>query len=217
MGELNDSYEPTIDWIYMALITEFYINQNDNLITVTLDNLHKVFYKNPAIHDGGPEFVQAIENHPNWLPGVNYFDGESIINAGPVPAYGVWSWETNSFVINLASAKEAGKNRINAARLLANGAGFGYAGKTFSTDTLSRGDIDGINGYAGLYSALPPDWAGAWKAADNTYLAIPDLDAWKAFYSAMVATGSANFAKAQQLKAQLAAATTAEEVEAVVW
>ena len=86
-----------------------------------------------------------------------------------------------------------------------------------STDHLSRGDIDGTNGYVSLFGALPKDWAGSWKAADNNYLPIPDLDAWKAFYSSMVATGNVNFSKSQALKAQLAEAKTPEEVEAIIW
>lgn len=117
----------------------------------------------------------------------------------------------------LQEIKDITNDKISSARLLANISGFTYEGKIFATDQLSRGDIDGINGYVGLYNALPPNWAGAWKAIDNSYLPIPDLDAWKSFYSAMVAAGNANFAKAQQLKAQLAAAATPEEVEAVVW
>ena len=42
---------------------------------------------------------------------------------------------------------------------------------------------------------------------------------WKLYdpLRAMVAQGAANFMHAQQLKTQLAAATTAEEVAAIVW
>lgn len=74
-----------------------------------------------------------------------------------------------------------------------------------------------MNGYVALYGALPPGFPGAWKAVDNTYLPIANVDAWKVFYTAMVAQGAANFAHAQELKAQLAAATTPEAVAAIVW
>ncbi|MEW5942524.1 MAG: DUF4376 domain-containing protein [Pseudomonadota bacterium] len=106
---------------------------------------------------------------------------------------------------------------INAARALANTSTFVHGGKVFSCDQLSRSDIDGMNGYVALYGALPPGFPGAWKAVDNTYLPLADVEAWKAFYTAMVATGAANFAHAQELKAQLAAATTPEAVAAIVW
>lgn len=114
---------------------------------------------------------------------------------------------------DLKSAKNA---QINAARATANTGTFAHGGKTFSCDHLSRSDIDGVNGYAALYGALPPGFPGAWKAVDNTYLPIADLDAWKAFYAAMVSQGAANFAHAQDLKTQLAAATTPEAVAAII-
>lgn len=113
---------------------------------------------------------------------------------------------------------KARKNaEINAARAAANTSTFAHGGKTFSCDQLSRSDIDGVNGYVALYGALPPGFPGAWKAVDNTYLPIADVEAWKVFYTAMVAQGATNFAHAQELKTQLAAATTPEAVAAIVW
>lgn len=113
---------------------------------------------------------------------------------------------------------KAEKNvEINAARAAANTSAFIHDGKSFSCDALSRSDIDGVNGYVALYGALPPSFPGAWKAADNSYYPIADVAAWKAFYASMVATGSANFSHAQDLKALLAAATTPEAVAAVTW
>lgn len=114
----------------------------------------------------------------------------------------------------LKAAKNA---EINAARAVANTSTFAHGGKVFSCDPLSRSDIDGVNGYVALYGALPPGFPGAWKAVDNTYLPIADVEAWKVFYTAMVAQGAANFAHAQELKAQLAAATTPAAVAAIVW
>lgn len=121
------------------------------------------------------------------------------------------------WVMSLDEAKAAKNAEINAARAVANTSTFAHGGKAFSCDALSRSDIDGVNGYVALYGALPPGFPGAWKAVDNTYLPIADVDAWKVFYTAMVAQGAANFAHAQELKAQLAAATTPEAVAAIVW
>jgi len=117
----------------------------------------------------------------------------------------------------LDELKAAKNAEINRARELANTRTFDHGGKSFSCDRLSRGDIDGVNGYVALYGALPPGFPGAWKAVDDSHLPIADVDAWKAFYAAMVARGAANFLHAQELKAQLAAAATAEEVAAIVW
>ena len=117
----------------------------------------------------------------------------------------------------LEAARIAKNTAINDARLAANFSTFTHAGKVFACDQLSRSDIDGTNGYVALYGVLPAGWPGGWKAVDNTYTAIADVAAWKAFYSSMFAAGNANFAHAQALKAQLASAATLQEVEAIQW
>lgn len=131
-----------------------------------------------------------------------------------------WLYDGSTFtapIVSIANLKTAKNNEINLARATANTSTFQYSGKTFACDQLSRSDIDGINGYVAIYAALPAGWPGVWKAVDNTYVLIPDVATWKLFYSAMVAAGNANFAHAQALKAQLAAATTAVEIAAVQW
>lgn len=118
---------------------------------------------------------------------------------------------------DLVALKAAKAEEINAARLAATYSTFTYEGKTISCDQLSRSDIDGVNGYVALNASLPPSWPGAWKAVDNTYVTISDVTAWGAFYASMVAAGTTNFAHSQALKSTLAAATTAEDISAVVW
>ena len=117
----------------------------------------------------------------------------------------------------LAEVKVIKNFEINAARLSASRGTFIYAGKPISCDELSRSDIDGVNGYVSLTGALPPDWVGGWKAADNTYVPITSVADWTAFYGAMVARGTEIFAHSQALKAQLEAAETIAEVEAITW
>lgn len=117
----------------------------------------------------------------------------------------------------LEQLKAAKNTQINAARLTANRGTFAHGGKTFACDELSRSDIDGVTSFVTLSGSLPPGWPGGWKAVDNTYLAISTVDEWRQFVASMVAAGNANFAHAQALKAQLAAATTAEEVAAITW
>lgn len=117
----------------------------------------------------------------------------------------------------LDELKAAKNSEINQARATANASTFTHDAKVFSCDALSRGDIDGVNGYVAIFAALPPTFPGAWKAADNSYYPIADVAAWKSFFASMVATGAANFNHAQELKAQLAAATTPAAVAAIVW
>lgn len=132
-----------------------------------------------------------------------------------------WSRDGDSFMPPpgpaLADLKAAKNDEINSARLAANFSTFQHAGKAIACDQLSRSDIDGTNGFVALYGSLPPGWPGGWKAVDNTYVPIASVNDWKAFYASMFAAGNANFAKAQALKAQLDAATTAEQVAAIVW
>ena len=115
----------------------------------------------------------------------------------------------------LADVKAAKNSAINQARAAANTSTFTFQGKQIAVDALSRSDIDAAHGAILMLQAMPPGWPGAWKAVDNTYISIPDVATWGQFYGAMVATGTANFNHSQVLKAQLDAATTIAEVEAV--
>lgn len=117
--------------------------------------------------------------------------------------------------VTLADLKATKNDAINRARAAANSSHFTFQGKQIAVDPLSRSDIDATHGAVLMLQALPPGWPGGWKAMDNTMVPIADLNTWGAFYAAMVAQGTANFNHAQTLKAQLAAASTPAEVEAV--
>jgi hypothetical protein len=117
----------------------------------------------------------------------------------------------------IADLKAAKNAEINAARLAANFTTFTHAGKTIACDQLSRSDIDAVAGSISLTGDFPVGFPGAWKAADNSYLLLPDVDAFKDLYASMTLQGALNFGHSQSLKTALAAATTVEEVNAIVW
>ena len=117
----------------------------------------------------------------------------------------------------LATAKAAKDLEINGWRMAANFSTFTHLGKVIACDRLSRSDIDAANGEIVNRGAMPVGWPGAWKAVDNTFILIADVVAWKAFYAAMFAAGNANFARSQNLKTQLTAATTPVQVAALAW
>ena len=156
-------------------------------------------------------------------PAVN--DGSEIHEVPPVLTVdGEWvqAWEVIPPSAEVAaqifaSAKISKNNQINTWRLEASRGTFEHGGKVFACDELSRSDIDGITSFVSLYGALPPGWPGAWKTKDNSFLPVTTVAGWKSFVASMVAQGNANFAKAQNLKAQLAAATTLAEVSAITW
>jgi hypothetical protein len=117
----------------------------------------------------------------------------------------------------LSELKIQKNSEINAARLAANESYFVFQGKHIACDRLSRSDIEGVNGVVTLTGTLPNSFPGVWKAMDNTYVNIPDKMTWIMFYGSMVSQGIANFNYSQQLKSELNAATTNEQVENIVW
>lgn len=146
--------------------------------------------------------------------------GSSVQVSPPAPGpFLVWDWErqTWSDPRPLNELKAACNTYINAERLRANQAFFTYGGEQIAVDLRSRGDIETTNGAVLLTGTMPPDWPGGWKTVANRYVPIPDVSTWTRFYLAMTAQGSVNFARSQQLKAQLANATTAEAVAAIAW
>lgn len=118
---------------------------------------------------------------------------------------------------DIGAVRALKSNEVNFWREQANSGSFTFAGKQISVDRLGKDDIAGISQEVSLTGALPADFPGGWKTVDNSYVAIPDVDTWKLFVKAMVAQGTANFVHAQALKAQVAAATTVAEIDAIVW
>lgn len=138
----------------------------------------------------------------------------------PAPTvHHTFDWNTKEWVDRrtLEGVKLLRRDYISRARLTANETSFSYQGKQIAVDRLSRGDIDAVHGTVVLTNEMPDDWVGGWKTVDNSYVAIPDKASWTLFYKAMVAQGTVNFVHSQALKAQVAAATTIEQVEAIVW
>lgn len=168
------------------------------------------------------DFTGPPAPEPDPADGVTFYpwQGQLSFSGAPTPtsAYqwqsGAPAWVETATLDELKSAKNA---EINSARMSANLTSFTYLGKQIACDTLSRSDIDGTNGYVSIFNNFPDNWAGGWKATDNTYVPIATVDDWKAFYKAMVDQGNANFHHSQDLKSQLASATTPEQVAAIVW
>ena len=117
----------------------------------------------------------------------------------------------------LVAVKAAKNLQINLWRAAANQSHFTYSGKQIACDALSRSDIDAVANSIALTGGFPAGFPGAWKAMDNSYVAIPDVDAFKAMHAAMTMQGTINFGHSQDLKAALAAANTVDQIDAIVW
>jgi hypothetical protein len=120
-------------------------------------------------------------------------------------------------VVDLAALKAEKNEQINAWRAAANLSAFPHAGKQIACDALSRSDIDGVANNIALFGEFPGGFPGGWKATDNTMIPLADVDAFRAMFASMTAQGTENFNHAQALKAQLAVASTPEEVAAIEW
>lgn len=158
---------------------------------------------------------------PGTQPTKHYISEEgevTEISAQPTATH-TFDYDTKTWVDprSLAGVKDSQKALINTWRATANQTSFTYSGKNIACDQLSRSDIDAVNGEISLTGSFPAGWPGGWKAIDNTYVVISDVPTWTAFYQAMTAQGTANFAHAQSLKAAVEAANSIAEVEAIVW
>jgi hypothetical protein len=134
---------------------------------------------------------------------------------GPAGLYG--GVVVSDITQTLEGLKALKRTQINVWRDEAMDFGFYFGGHLVSTDAKGMQDISGTNGSVTLTGTFPEGWAGYWKAKDNFYIPIPDIQTWKLFYGAMSAQGVVNFAKSEALKSQLALAQGPADVEAVVW
>ncbi|OIP19571.1 MAG: hypothetical protein AUK51_01155 [Comamonadaceae bacterium CG2_30_59_20] len=91
-------------------------------------------------------------------------------------------------------------------------AGFTWDGSTFYSDATSQNRITGAVTLAQLSSAFTIDWT----LADNTVRNLGQMDMFQVG-AALGVHVQTQFAKGQALRAQIDAATTQAEVEAVVW
>jgi hypothetical protein len=123
-------------------------------------------------------------------------------------------WVEKAPLDELKARKNA---EINQWRAAANQSTFLFAGKLISCDALSRSDIDAVANHIGLFDDFPDGFPMAWKTADNEYVPLPDVAAFKAMYRAMTAQGTTNFDRSETLKRAVGNSTNAAEVAAIAW
>lgn len=202
---LNGSYNRTLDssdQIEVATDTSKTVSQLTNE-----EKLELRLY--PIV----PTSIPAFDPRSHWVREID----PVIVNSVVTQRWQVLALPAEQAQANYNATKQNKRNQINDWRAQANQTSFTYAGKQIESDALSRSDIDGVAGSISLTGDFPAGFPNAWKALDNTYVAIPTVQAFKDMYSAMTLQGTINFGKAQQLKAALDAATTLAEIDAVVW
>jgi hypothetical protein len=129
---------------------------------------------------------------------------------------GLIQWVETATLDELKAKK---REEITQQRLAADGDHFLYLDKAIKTADKDMFDLLLTDGRMNKCPdrTMPANWVGGWKAIDNSYLVIPTRDAWDAFYIAMYDAGISNFRHSQDLKAQIDAATTAEDLTLISW
>lgn len=120
-------------------------------------------------------------------------------------------------VARLEIVRDQRRADIDRWRAEANASTFPHADKQIACDALSRSDLDGVAHHIALFGNFPEGFPGGWKATDKTMLPLADIEAFRAMYASMTAQGTENFNHSQELKAQLVAASTPEEIAAIQW
>jgi Domain of unknown function (DUF4376) len=173
-----------------------------------------------------PEEKYELRLQPLVLTSIPSFDPRShwVREIEPSVSQGVCtqSWQVLEHSAEQAAdnynfAKSTKRDLINAWRAQANQTSFTHAGKQIECDALSRSDIDAVAGNVALTGSFPAGFPNAWKTLDNSYIELPTVQSFKDMYASMTLQGTINFGKAQDLKAELDAASTFAEIDAVRW
>jgi hypothetical protein len=143
-------------------------------------------------------------------------DGQPVaFPAKPHPT-AVWDWTTKAWASDLPAAKAAKWEEIKAARTRAEYGGFVFNSVPYDSDETSTQRIIGAVSMAQIALANAQPFSIDWTLADNT---VTTLDAI-GMISVGVALGqhvAAIHAQARTLRADIEAATTLEEIDAVIW
>lgn len=144
-----------------------------------------------------------------------------VLQEKPMPPtrWHIWDKQTWAWVATpeaLEEAKSFVKNQINTARNIAERSGFVAYGKLFDSDDKAIQRILGAAQAAVIAKQLGKPLSIEWTCADNTTL-IMDADMLIEIPVILAQTADALHQKARTLKAQIDAATTLNEIAAIVW
>lgn len=115
-----------------------------------------------------------------------------------------------------ATAKEAKSQQVNRLRDEKEASGFPYLGKTFDSDERSASRIFGAVQAAQAAVAAGQPFVIDWTVQDNSVLTL-DAQETIGMSVAMAQHANALHQHARALKAQVEAATTQDELDAVEW
>ena len=147
-------------------------------------------------------------------PGATHYKNGQFMTKPAQPSIDyVWSDASFAWELNLAAAKINAQSRITAARNASERNGFEAYGKMFDSDSVA---IQRISVAVQAAQVVGESFVVDWTCADNSV--IP-LNYQQVLGLPVFMAQSANnmHIKSRTLKAQIDAATTLEEINAVVW
>ncbi|ARP89832.1 hypothetical protein CAL14_05625 [Bordetella genomosp. 9] len=115
---------------------------------------------------------------------------------------------------SLDDLKAEKSEKITASCLAAIDSGFDYGGHRYDSDLVSRTNIIGTA--TGVQAGIPVPAGFTWRTSDNENVPL-DGPGVIALGAALLQHVNQQYALSWQLKAQIEAATTAEEVAAISW
>ncbi|MBW5285787.1 DUF4376 domain-containing protein [Burkholderia gladioli] len=125
-------------------------------------------------------------------------------------------WQNGAWVVDLAQAKAAKVATINAERDRCQGTPFSFNGKKFGVDVASISRITSAASLAALARAAGSTYSVDLPAVDGADVTL-DADGVIALASALTAAVSAVFDTARKLKAEIDAASSVAELDAIAW
>ena len=150
-----------------------------------------------------------VDHRSGWLDANGHHELPPKPGSSHVFNYSTKQWEDPRTLADLKAAQWA---QVKQARSQAEYAGFTWDGSVFDSDAISQQRISG----AVTLAQMSPDFVIDWTLADNRVRTLVRAE--------MVAVGialgmhvQAQFSKAQGLRLQIEAASTPEQVAAVVW
>ena len=202
------------------MIKDFHINLEKQTVLATImvnGRDTKVFCDKPDY--GGKLFREVLLTYTGDGVGALYFDGTGIVSAGERPSehhefdYALKQWVDPRTLQDFKDAKWA---EIKQHREAAENGGFTWGGSPFDSDPLSRSRIQGAAQLATLAKINNQPFSIDWTLADNS---VRTLNAQEMIEVGMALGAHINeqHVRARQLREQIEAATTPEQVQAVRW
>lgn len=202
------------------MIKDFHINleKQTALATIMVNGRDtKVFCDKPDY--GGKLFREVLLTYIGDGVGALYFDGTGIVSAGEKPSehhefdYALKQWVDPRTLQDFKDAKWA---EIKQHREAAENGGFTWDGSPFDSTPISQSRIQGAAQLATLAKINNQPFSIEWTLMNNGTRSL-SADDMIAVGMALGAHINEQHVRARQLREQIEAATTPEQVQAVRW